>query len=106
MKKTSISHEVLLFTNTCFARRQFCERGNESTHQSHSSQLQNACWNGLILDILPDLIKAGTRDCPSYTWQVLPAGNFIEVRMGAQPFDLSHETSINPHLFHRTTLIN
>jgi len=98
MKQETINYEVLLFTNTSFSKRQFCEKGDTHTGNPGDSQLQNACWNGLVFEILPDIIKSAPNN-PGYTWEVIAAENFIEVKIGAAPYSPQSSTSINPYWF-------
>ncbi|MFI5186211.1 MAG: hypothetical protein ACHQF0_05770 [Chitinophagales bacterium] len=100
MKNRTIHHEVLLFTNTFFSKRQFCETNRNESSDSSCNQLQNACWNGLVFEILPDIIKQTSLKNLNYTWEVIPAENFIEIKIGAVPFTVSHKASINPYLFY------
>ena len=98
MKQETINHEVLLFTNTRFSKKEFCERNGDRADNSVSGQLQNACWNGLVFEILPDIIKS-TPQKPSYTWEVIAAENFIEVKIGSAPYSPESATAINPYWF-------
>jgi len=99
MKHEVTNHEVLLFTNTSFSKKQFCEKDDKSAGPSMGDHLQGACWNGLVLEILPDIIKQQVHKKCTYTWEVLPAIHFMEIKMGAQPFVVSPDSSINPYLF-------
>lgn len=99
MKQKDANYEVLLFTHTRFSKKQFCEKNNNQVDNAGSGQLQNACWNGLVFEILPDMIKPSELKNPVYTWNVIAAENFIEIKIGAFPYSVEGADSLNPHLF-------
>jgi hypothetical protein len=99
MKQTAINHEVLLLSGTSFSKRQFSPKNINKAQNSYSNPLQDACWNGLVFDILPDIIKPPSEKNLHYTWEVVPAESFVEVKIGAVPYDVEKGKSVNPYLF-------
>jgi hypothetical protein len=99
MKQKAINHEVLLLTGTSFSKRQFSPKNNNQANDSRCSDLQNACWNELVFDILPGIINPFSGRNLSYTWEVVSAESFLEVKIGAAPYDVEKGMSLNPHLF-------
>ena len=99
MKQKAINHEVLLLTGTSFSKKQFSPKDNNRADHSYCNDLQNACWNGLVFDILPDIINPFSERNPGYTWEVVPAESFLEIKIGAAPYDVEKGMSLNPHLF-------
>ena len=106
MKQKTINLEVMLLTGTSSSNKQFSEKNNNHADDSYSSRLQNACWNGLVFDIFPDIIKYPSRKNLSYTWEVVAAKSFIEAKIGSAPYDVEKGMSLNPHLFHSGKNIN
>ncbi len=98
MKQKAINYEVLLFTNTRFSKKEFSEKNFDRVNMPDSCQLQNACWNGLVFEILPDIIQPASAKNPVYTWEVAAAENFIEVKIGTAPYSIEGATSLNPYL--------
>ncbi|HET9824974.1 MAG TPA: hypothetical protein VFP87_06540 [Chitinophagaceae bacterium] len=93
-------YEVLLFKNSHFARRQFCDKVNcNRTRRSVEQQLQRACWNGLMLQLLPDVLMHPSGRRSIHTWEVIPAENFVEVRVGEVPRSVEYTRSVNPYYF-------
>jgi len=99
MKKKAINHEVLLFTGTSFSRKQLCERDCNQPDNSLTGQLQRACWNGLIFEILPDILQYPSQTNNVYTWEVTPAENFIDVKIGAASYSVEYGMCVNPYYF-------
>ena len=94
MKQKAINHEVLLLTGTSFSKKQFSPKNNSQADDFYCSDLQDACWNGLVFDILPDMIKSRDKRNPGYTCEVVPAENFIDVKIGVAPYDVEKGISL------------
>jgi hypothetical protein len=71
-----INYEILLFTATNFLKKRFCGKVNCHQPDNFSEQLQEACWNGLVFEILPDIIEHSSAKMTPYVWEILPAKNF------------------------------
>ncbi|HEV8285452.1 MAG TPA: hypothetical protein VGQ09_14140 [Chitinophagaceae bacterium] len=95
----AIHYEVLFFTCNQFSKRQFCEKNDCHSDHSTEGQLQRACWDGLVFEILPDIIENPLQKGSEYIWEVEPAENFIEIKIGAAPGPVELATSVNPYLF-------
>ena len=99
MKQKAINHEVLLLTRTSFSKKQFSPKNNNPADDFYCSNLQNACWNGFVFDILPDIIKSPSEKGSGHTWEVVPGENFVEAKIGTASYDVEKRMSLNPHLF-------
>jgi hypothetical protein len=58
MSTDILQQEILLLTGTTFSQRQLSENdgGEDSHYLSESEKLEEACWTGLIDDLLPEII--------------------------------------------------
>ena len=58
MKNNSTQQEVLLITGSSFASRQYSERETPegSKNLSANDKLKEACWNGLLKEMLPEIL--------------------------------------------------
>ena len=99
MKQKATNYEVLLVTSTSFSKRQFCERDSQQPNDSLTGQLQRACWNGLAFELLPDIVERLSPKSDCYTWEVTPVENFIDVKMGAAPYEFDYAMSVSPYCF-------
>jgi len=80
MKPQAIIRELLLFTDTSFAKREL------------------ACWSGLIFEMFPDLFNRSDRK-NMCVWKVNQAEQFIHVELGSTSVSPEHKTSIDPYFF-------
>ena len=93
--------EILLFTNTRFSLKQFCERFDPD-HRFDAlefNNLEEACWNGLLWETMPELyLTTGSRK-ELVLWKIIEADHFLELSYGGilQPKQFSF--SINPYFF-------
>ncbi len=99
MKQKATNHEVLLCTGTTFSKSQFCDKDCQQQDNSLEAQLQRACWNGLIFEILPDIPEYPSQKNSSFIWEVIPAENFIDVKIGEAPYFIEYTMSVNPYFF-------
>lgn len=101
MKNNTTQQEVLLVTGTGFAFRQYCEKdGSNNTPQlSAHDRLKNACWNGMLKDILPEVFMLSDPEVKMYLWQMREAHQFLALEMGDQPSEIDNYFSIDPYCF-------
>lgn len=102
MKSEIINQEILLFTGTGFRSRSFSER--DSDHDScynYSSveELEKACWNGMLQEMLPELVGNSMQRSNNYVWNTASGVNFFCINIGTNPLPVEKETSIDPYYF-------
>ncbi len=98
METEIIQQEILLFTDTGFSQREFSEKLESQDNRSHLSEkekLQDACWNGLLSDMLPEIVSNKNL----FIWKVQEANAFLSVDLSEQPFTANAAFSIDPYLF-------
>jgi hypothetical protein len=101
MKANSTQQEILLMTGTRFSARQCCEK-NDATNPkqlTEKEQLEEACWNGLLKEMLPELCEQPSGFKKLYLWQIREAGSFIELELGDVPGEKERYLSIDPYSF-------
>jgi hypothetical protein len=101
MKTTSAQQEILLMTGTSFSSRNWC--GNDAREGekniSPEDMLKEACWNGLLPEMLPEICTPAPGDKKLYMWHIIEGGSFIDVIMGEVPGETEKCFSINPYSF-------
>lgn len=72
MRPNSFSREILLVTRSSFAQRQFCEKDSPEGTDSlaPAEQLEVACWNGLLSELLPEIMTDSPRAEKIYIWRL------------------------------------
>lgn len=101
MKSITTQQEILLITGTGFTSRQYCERDSTDNSKTLSPNeiLQEACWNGLVQEWIPEIFGATDHPIKLYLWQLREASHFISLEMGEYPKDIDSYLSIDPYLF-------
>jgi hypothetical protein len=101
MKKTSHHHEILLFSGTNLASKQFTnlEQNNNARHYTAIEELEKACWDGTLYEMFPEILGNTCPKCKSFLWHVLPGKNFLYINIGPNPVAAEHDTSIDPYFF-------
>jgi hypothetical protein len=85
-------------TGTSFSANQWFNKDG-SENLSENDQLEEACWNGLVMEMLPELSDHTGTDQQLYLWQVTMSSSFIELDLGEYPAEKDKYLSINPYIF-------
>lgn len=103
MKKNSTQQEVLLLTGTKFSSRQWCMKDeNQSKQLTDSEKLEEACWNGLLPEMLPEIFTETMAPGKKlYLWQVKEGASFLDLEIGEFPVAKDNYFSIDPYSFTR-----
>jgi hypothetical protein len=108
MSAKNLQIEVLLMTGTAFSSAQLCNKEDISRKDqlTEKEQLGEACWNGLIETILPEIYLQPADKGILYLWQVKEAGSFLELELSEFPASIDSRYSITPHSFFSSLLYN
>ena len=100
MSTNSTQLEILLMTGTTFSSRQCYEKDDANQKNlTEREQLEEACWNGLLPQMLPEIYELLGSDTKLYMWQIKEAGSFIEIELGDLPEEKEKFFSIDPYSF-------
>ena len=101
MKTNFAQQEILLMTGTSFSSRQWCEKNDQDNQNqlTEKEQLEEACWNGLLQEMLPEIYGKTFGDTKLYLWQIREAVSFIEIELGELPGEKEKYFSIDPYSF-------
>ena len=84
MKPGSNIREILLLTTTSFSKRQLCETDapEKNITRSPAEQLEAACWNGLLDEMLKGVIQISSPADKLFLWQVEMEKSYLRLTMG------------------------
>jgi hypothetical protein len=101
MKSESTLQEILLITSTTFSKRQLCETNMKDKKRvlSPVQQLETACWNGLLDELLPEIVLQSAPHKKLYLWQVEKRKFSLSVIKADRPPDQDGWYALDPHLF-------
>ena len=86
-------------TATTFAQREWHEKDPQSKEPSAAGQLEEACWNGLLNELLPGLIERSASGKNLLLWQVIQCRAFLEIELCESVVHADNIHSISPYLF-------
>lgn len=95
MKTNATQKEILLLTNNRFAERAWCKKDNDN-NATVQEQMEEACANGLIYELLPELFTA-PENKKLYLWQMRPGFSFVQLEYGEFPLASEKAMSLDPH---------
>jgi hypothetical protein len=100
MKTQSTQQEILLITGTKFAEREWAEKIVEEKNKlSSTEKLEEACWNGLLDEMLPELTEKTSEGKKLFLWHIRHCKSFLELELSEAPTVIDREFSIDPYFF-------
>ena len=101
MKPHSFSREILLVTTNSFSKREFSEKDpqDKGRHLCPSEQLEAACWNGMLDELLPEIKHDSPCEEKIYLWQVETRSSYLRLSLGASNPDFEMRFTIDPNVF-------
>jgi len=99
-----IQQQILLFTGTHFSSRQCFQAKKRENNFSEADELQDACWNGLLKEMLPEICEADNKDL--YLWQIRENKTCIDIEIGELPSEVEDFSSIDPYAFLESACLN
>jgi hypothetical protein len=100
MGTRSAQQEILLVKGNSFTARQYHFKNENGKTSSPSEQLEEACWNGLIHELIPELSEHAGEDKTMYLWKVKESNSFLELDLSEQlPETKDNYFSLDPYTF-------
>jgi hypothetical protein len=108
MKTRSTSQEILLISNASFFNREWSELKNNTNDKqlSQREKLIHLCWNGMLKEMIPEILQSGTNKKPLTLWEINQSGNLLDLRYGESDQLMNDEWSINPYVFAQLACMN
>lgn len=101
MKTTYYNQEILLHSKSSFFKRDFAEKRPAQSNQrlSQADQIAMLCWNGLLPDLLPEIVEKNQHQKPLTIWEINATHHLIDLRLGEINANLNTVFSINPYVY-------
>src|ERR1700712_5744001 len=101
MKANSTQMEILILTGTTFSAGQISDKNEPASKPGRTEKeiLTEACWNGLLPALLPEICEQIPEGKKMYLWEIKEADAFIELELGEMQEDKEKYFSINPYSF-------
>ncbi len=100
MKTKFTQQEILLITGTKFSSRELAEKIVEEKNKlSAIEQLEDACWNGLLDVMLPEIVEKSADGKKLFLWHIRQCRSFLEIELSESSPIIERENSIDPYLF-------
>ncbi len=98
MSKPSSYHEILLLIDTNFSGKELLEKEGKNSFLSKTEQLKQACWKGLVPEVLPEIFN-NTSNESAVLWKIDEAFSFIDLGYGDFVRSDDKSRSVNPYIF-------
>ncbi len=99
--------EILLLTGTSFSAREWSYKDTDKKNSfTEREQLEEACYNGLLEEMLPEVFIKMPSEKTMYLWDIKQGNSFIELELGELPGDKENYFSIDPYSFLHLQLLS
>ncbi|HEY6978772.1 MAG TPA: hypothetical protein VH396_20885 [Chitinophagaceae bacterium] len=107
MQTDIVKQEILLIIDT-FSKKELCEKNGSQSycHQSFAKQLEEACWNGLLDEMLIGIVQELSSQKRLCLWQIQQSKSFLQIELCNYPHKVEKHLSINPYVFLSTAIQN
>ena len=101
MKNKSTNQEILLLSNSRFFQRDWSELNSTKNDKqlSQKEKLIHLCWNGMLKEMIPEILESGGGKKPLTLWEINESGNMLDLRYGDIDREMNDEWSINPYVY-------
>ena len=102
MKHNNNQQEILLLATSGFSSRELCDRTNYesgSRQLSITDRLAEACWSGLLHEMIPEIIQRAESGKSLYIWEIRHADTSLQIRLSDVPPVVESALSIDPQYF-------
>jgi hypothetical protein len=101
MANNYVQIEVLLMTGTTFLAGNWVRKDANVLECDYTEieQLQEACWNGLVKAMLPEVWIEPPNGGILYLWEVKQAESLLELEIGEIPLPIDPRLSLKPCYF-------
>ncbi|MEO6330442.1 MAG: hypothetical protein ABIO55_16020 [Ginsengibacter sp.] len=100
MKTQSVQQEILLMTGSKFSAREWAEKNViDNKKLSGIEQLEEACWNGLLDEMLPELVQKTTKGKKLSLWHIRHCRSFLGIELSESSPLIEAESSVDPYFF-------
>ena len=108
MKGKSTNLEILLMSNSRFFQRDWSElNSNKNDKQlSQKEKLIHLCWNGMLKEMIPEIVQTESGKKPLTLWEINQSGNMLDLRYGDIDREMNDEWSINPYVYLTFACVN
>lgn len=97
MKNIFTTQEILLMTNTAFSAREYSDKNeNQPSKNNNQNKLAEACWNGQIPAMLPELFDDPYSKRRTM-WQLSECDHLLYAHLGEDNTIPDSEFTINPY---------
>ncbi|HRE50460.1 MAG TPA: hypothetical protein PK339_03505 [Flavitalea sp.] len=101
MKTTTVQQEILLNLDANYLTGQYAAKdpGEKTNTLTQREQLEEACWNGSLPVLLPEIFSIPGNTRPLYLWRIVEGERFLHLSLGETPDEIAKEFSIDPYSF-------
>ncbi len=93
--------EILIAYNSSFLSKIYFEKCNAGSSEIFIilEKIEEACWNGLLEEVLPEVFTMNTPHRPIYIWEIREYNSIMKIEMSEYPSSKNNYLCIDPYKF-------
>jgi len=101
MSNNNSQQEILLAFNSSFLSKIYVEKCNDGAPDFfiEPEKIEEACWNGMLEEVLPEVFTETKQDRPIYIWEIRGYNSVMEIDLGEFPSGKDKYLCIDPYKF-------
>jgi hypothetical protein len=101
MSNNNCQQEILLAFNSSFLSKIYVEKCNDGASDIfiEPEKIEEACWNGMLEEVLPEVFTLNEPDRQIYVWEIREYNSVMEVDLGEFPSGKDKYYCIDPYKF-------
>ena len=104
---TNLQQEILIMTGTSFSSNQcLVKLKNNNRIYTETEYLREACWDGQLARMLPEICQWAFENKELYIWQVKENKSAVQIDIAEAPGSMEKDLSIDPASFMEVKLMN
>lgn len=104
---THLQQEILIMTGTSFSSNQcLVKLKNNNKIYTETEYLREACWDGQLPRMLPEICQWAFENKELYIWQMKENKSAIQIDIAEAPGSMEKDLSIDPASFMEVKLMN
>lgn len=100
METNFTQQEILLNTAATQLAKDWCPKTDtgKPDQRTEKQKIEEACWNGLIREEMPEIFVAAEENKPLALWKVQEMSAVLELELSDYPAIIDKYYSINPYI--------
>lgn len=99
MKNKAVHQEILLIATSAYCKQTNAAHKSTNRHNTNTEQLEDACYNGLLNAMLPEIIEKSAKGKKLLIWNIRHGQDYLQIGLSEFSMHIINRFSIDPDYF-------